>query len=788
MTLGLAIVGIICINAVFTFIQEYKAERSIEKLRLLLPFNVNVIRGGVEIQVEASEIVPGDVILLSEGNKVPADARLFETAGLMVNNASVTGESESVSLQQEPFACELLESKNIVFAGATVVNGSGKAVVFSTGMRTEFGRIAHLTSSVEAGISPLQKEIIKVSRIIAILAALTGIVFFLIGHFIGRSFWENFIFTIGVIIALVPEGLLPLVTMSLSMGSERMARKKALVKKLASVEALGSVTVICTDKTGTLTRNKMEAKEFWTMDDSPPSTEILLKTALFCNNARFIEGRYSGDPTEIAIYSYARRRLGDIKAERILEIPFDSDRKMMTTVNKLDEKTFVFSKGAMESIFPLCSSVFAGGKAVPMNEEHKGIAMDNYNLMMDKGQRVLAFAYREGGNIIDAVEKEMVFVGLIGIEDSLRPEVPDAVRKCREAGIKIIMITGDSARTALAVGREAGIVKNDPVVIEGHEFLRMSDNELIERLSAKEIIFARMSPKHKIRVVSVLKERGERVAVTRDGVNDAPSLKKADVGVAMGIAGTDVAKEAADIILLDDNFASIVNAIEEGRAVYENIRKFIVYIFASNIAELVPFLAYVLLHIPLPLTIIQILAVDLGTDMLPALALGAERPAKGIMKQPPRDPNERLLNLRRLSLAFLFLGPIEAAAGLFGYFYVLDAGGWRWGEALPSDSVLYMQATTACLTGIVVAQIGNVFACRSFRESVFSLGFFSNKFIFGAIAITVMMQLFIVYHPWGNAVFSTFPLSVSAWLTVVPFACGLLVAEELRKFIMRKWR
>ena len=310
-----------------------------------------------------------------------------------------------------------------------------------------------------------------------------------------------------------------------------------------------------------------------------------------------------------------------------------------------------------------------------MNEEHKGIAMDNYNLMMDKGQRVLAFAYREGGNIIDAVENEMVFAGLIGIEDPLRPEVPDAVRKCREAGIKIIMITGDSARTALAVGREAGIVKNDPVVIEGHEFLRMSDNELIETLSAKEIIFARMSPKHKIRVVSVLKERGERVAVTGDGVNDAPSLKKADVGIAMGIAGTDVAKEAADIILLDDNFASIVNAIEEGRAVYENIHKFIVYIFASNIAELVPFLAYVLLHIPLPLTIIQILAVDLGTDMLPALALGAERPAKGIMKQPPRDPNERLLNLRRLSLAFLFLGSIEAAAGLFGYFYVLDAGG-----------------------------------------------------------------------------------------------------------------
>lgn len=784
-TLGLAIVGVICVNAVFTFIQEYKAEKSIEKLRLLLPFNVNVIREGLEKQVSANEIVPGDVIILSEGNKVPADARLFETARLMVNNASLTGESESVPLQNEPFDGELFESKNVVLAGATIVSGSGKAVVFSTGMRTEFGRIAHLTSSVEAGMTPLQKEIIKVSRIIAILATLTGVIFFLIGHFVGRSFWENFIFAIGVIIALVPEGLLPLVTMSLSMGSQRMAGKKALIKNLTSVEALGSVTVICTDKTGTLTQNKMEAKELWTMDSAMQSADILLKAAFLCNNTHLVEGRYSGDPTETAIYSYARGHLGDIVSERIAEIPFDSERKMMSTINKFDEKTFIFAKGAMESIFPLCVNAFADGKITPLREAHKKNALDNYNLMMDKGLRVLAFAFKECGNVDNATERDMVFAGFIGIEDPLRPEVHGAVIKCREAGIKIIMITGDSSRTAVAVARDAGIVRGEPVVVEGHDFLKMSDSELIERLSAKEIIFARMSPKHKMRVVSLLKDRGERVAVTGDGVNDAPALKKADVGIAMGIAGTDVAKEAADIILLDDNFASIVNAIEEGRAVYENIRKFIVYIFSSNIAELAPFLAYMLLHIPLPLTIIQILAVDLGTDMLPALALGAEKPAEGIMKQPPRDPNERLLNLKRIGLAFFLLGPIEAAAGLFGYFYVLETGGWQWGEMLPSDSILYMQATTACLTGIVVAQIANVFACRSFRESVFSLGLFTNRFLFVAVAVQIVMQLFIVYHPWGNAVFSTYPVSGSVWLMVVPFAASLFIADELRKLIIR---
>jgi sodium/potassium-transporting ATPase subunit alpha len=386
----------------------------------------------------------------------------------------------------------------------------------------------------------------------------------------------------------------------------------------------------------------------------------------------------------------------------------------------------------------------------------------------------------------EEIENNMVFVGLIGLEDPPRPEVKEAISKCNEAGIKVIMITGDGSRTAIAIAREIGLTRGNPSVIEGHEFIRMSDVELREKLSEKEIIFARMTPKHKMRVVSILKEEGEVVAVTGDGVNDAPALKKADIGIAMGISGTDVAKESSDMILLDDNFATIVNAVEEGRTVYDNIKKFITYIFASNIPEAVPYLAYILLRIPLPLTIIQILAVDLGTDMLPALALGAEKPTPGVMKQPPRQLKERLLDVPLIVRSYLFLGPIEAIACMFGFFWVLYNGGWVWGTMFPPTNVLYLQATTACLTAIIITQIGNVFACRSSKESVFRLGMFTNKLIFGGIAFEILLQLFIVYHPFGNKIFSTHPISLNTWLILLPFALLLFSAEEVRKFIAQK--
>ncbi|MBI5073696.1 MAG: cation-transporting P-type ATPase [Nitrospirae bacterium] len=805
-TLGFAIIGVIVINAIFTFIQEYRAEKALEALKKLLPFQVRIMREGKEKQVHSREVVPGDIVFFSEGDRIPADTRLIESSTLKVNNAALTGESEASLRDHSPFQGELPDSPNIVFAGTTVTSGSGKGLVFATGMSTEFGRIAHLTSAVESGLSPLQKEITRTTRIIAVLATIIGLSFFVIGHFMGRVFWENFIFAIGVIVALVPEGMLPTVTLALAMASQRMAKRKALIKNLSSVETLGCVTVICTDKTGTLTQNRMTASKIWTdnriteaKDYRPQATDVLMQAAFLCNNARYADNEYQGDPTETALLKLATEGMGSLDAERISEIPFDPDRKRMTTLNRIGDKKYVFSKGAMESILPLCSRYLIDGANQEMNELFRKQAMNAYHQLMDSGLRVLAFAYKTAANsdqlsVISsqspipgpqALESDLVFLGLIGLEDPPRPEVPDALTKCHGAGIRVIMITGDGSRTAVAIAREIGLVRGEPVVIEGSELVTMNDHELREKLSAKEIIFARMTPKHKMRVVSILKEQGERVAVTGDGVNDAPALKMADIGIAMGISGTDVAKEASDMILLDDNFATIINAVEEGRAVFENIRKFIVYFFTSNVAELVPFVIFVIFRVPLPLTIMQVLAIDLGTDLIPGLALGAEKPTKGLMALPPRSPREKLLNAKVLSLVFLFLGSIEASAGLFGFFHVMEQGGWQWGEMLPPNNILYIQATTACLTGIVIAQVANVFACRSFRESVFSIGFFTNRLIFVGIAFELALQFFIVYHPWGNRIFSTYPIAMSTWLVLIPFAFVLFFAEEARKAIMR---
>jgi sodium/potassium-transporting ATPase subunit alpha len=798
--LGLAIVAVIVINAAFTFIQEYRAEKALEALKKLLPFYVKVLREGKEKDIHGREVVPGDVILLSEGDKVPADARLIETAGLKVNHASLTGESEPLQRNPAPFSGEIIESPNIAFAGTTVISGSGRAIVFATGMKTEFGRIALLTATVTPGLSPLQKEIVKATRIVAVIAGAVGLFFFVLGFVIGRTFWDNFIFAIGVSVALIPEGLLPTVTLALAMGSQRMAKRKALIKTLTSVETLGSVTVICTDKTGTLTQNRMAAAKLWFDEEliepgtlmTGETSRLLFTTAALCNNARLVDNEYRGDPTEVALLKAAHGALGDITAARISDVPFDADRKMMTTVHAMERGSTAFSKGAMEKLLPLCSHIMLRGERKSLGDTVRDDVIHADHALMDMGLRVLAFAMKEfegrETSVVksEELETDMTFLGLIGLQDPPRPEVPEAVRKCRDAGIRIIMITGDGSRTALTIAKQIGLVQGEALIIEGPAFNQMTDPELTARLSAPEIIFARMTPKHKMRVVSILKDRGEVVAVTGDGVNDAPALKKADIGISMGITGTDVAKEASDMVLLDDNFATIVNAVEEGRTVYENIKKFMTYIFASNIPEAVPYLAYILFRIPLPLTILQILAVDLGTDMLPALALGSEKPMPGIMKQPPRKPGARLLNFPLIARAYLFLGPFEAVACMFGFFWVLKTGGWVQGAMLPASDILYMQATTACLTAIIVTQIANVFSCRSSRESLFSIEFFSNRLIFVGIAVELALQLFIVYHPIGNKIFLTAPLSGQTWLMLIPFAFLLLLAEETRKMFLRK--
>jgi sodium/potassium-transporting ATPase subunit alpha len=830
-TLGWAIFGVIVINALFAFVQEYKAERAVQALHRLLPTKAWVVRSGQSIEIARSEIVPGDLLLLEEGERVPADARLIEATDMRVDNAALTG--ESIPKRRTADAVEnghWLDMPNLVFAGTTILSGHGRALVFSTGMRTEFGKIANLTTTVETGLSPLQKEIIKVTRIVAVISLAMGTAFFTIGLWTGLGFWISAIFGIGIIVANVPEGLLPTVTLALAMSSQRMAKRNALIKHLPSVETLGCTTVICTDKTGTLTANRMKVDRFYAdglviesregcfftrgrlvNTDEAERWRSFFDALLHCHNAKRVrraDGRFvvTGDPTEVALLEFtiehglAHRR----PLRRMGELAFDADRKRMSTLHWSEGRLVAFTKGAPESVLALCTRSLIHGQAVIMTPDERTRLLSQSRSFAEQAYRVLAVAMRDIAHQpehieVETVETDLTFLGLVAMMDPPHREVPDAIATCRRAGVRVVMITGDHPLTALAIARKIGLVPDQATrtttgfvpVIEGSQLDRMSDEHLRQLLTPSRTgepdpVFARMAPRHKMRVVSTLKEMGEVVAVTGDGVNDAPALKKADIGVAMGIAGTDVAKETADMILLDDNFATIVNAIEEGRAVYENIRKFTTYILASNVPEIVPFLAYGFIGMPLALTIPQVLAVDLGTDMIPALGLGTERPHADAMDRPPRPRTERLLNLPLLLRAYLFLGAIEAVVATSAFFLYLFANGWTWGTPLSWSSPLYKEATTVTFAGIVLAQVVNVFACRSDRLSVGRLGWFTNQLILWGIATELIILAAITYIPVGNDIFGTSPLPVWIFGPLALGALVLLLAEEGRKLVMNQ--
>ena len=827
-TLGWAILGVIGINAVFAFLQEYKAERAVQTLRRLLPDKAWITRNGQSVGIRRSELVPGDVLLLEEGERVPADARLIEEAGMRVDTAALTGESKPKRRTAEPVEDgHWLDLPNLVFAGTTILSGHGRAVVFSTGMRTEFGKIADLAVTVETGLSPLQKEIVKVTRIVAAISLAMGITFFGIGLLTGLSFWISAIFGIGIIVANVPEGLLPTVTLSLAMASQRMAKRHALIKHLASVETLGCTTVICTDKTGTLTENRMKVDRFYVDGLVIESSEgcfftrgrivsttdaeqwrFFFDVLLHCHNAKRVrqaDGRYvvTGDPTEVALLQFAMEHglAHRPPLRRMGELAFDADRKRMSTLHWSEGQLIAFTKGAPESVVPLCTHIEIHGNAMPMTSDERARILSQSRSFAEQAYRVLAVARREVANQpehieVETIEADLTFLGLIAMMDPPHREVPGAVARCRNAGVRVIMITGDHPLTALAVARKIGLVPHGIAqppagfvpVIEGLQVERMSDEYLRQLLTPSrsnepEPVFARMAPRHKMRVVSTLKEMGEVVAVTGDGVNDAPALKKADIGIAMGVAGTDVAKEIADIILLNDNFATIVNAIEEGRTVFANIRKFATYVLVSNVPEVVPFLGYGFFGIPLALTIPQVLAVDLGTDMVPAIALGAEPPHPGIMDVPPRPRTERLLSTSLLLRAYLFLGLNSALLAMGGFFLYLFANGWTWGVHLEWSSPLLQSATTVTLAGIVLAQVANVFACRSARLSAFRVGWLTNPLIYWGIAVELTLFAMISYTSIGNQMFGTTPLPLWIFGPLIIGATLLLLAEETRKLI-----
>jgi magnesium-transporting ATPase (P-type) len=827
-----AIPLVILINAVFSFWQEYRAEKAIEALEKLLPPQCRVRRDGAELEVDAAAIVPGDIIILEAGEQIPADARLIEAQDFRVDNSALTGESRPAYKFDAPVedGQEFLwtEMPNLIFAGTAALSGVARGVVIATGMDTQLGNIASLTQGVAEKPSPLQREMGVVVRIEAAVAFSIGLLFFLVGVLSGKlAFLNSIIFAIGMIVAFVPEGLLPTLSLSLALAVQRMAEKNALVKKLSGVETLGAANVICTDKTGTLTTSKIMVVslymggEFLNVTGSgfdprgglelagAPLSPTMLRSpllnltatcAVLCNNASLIPGgeAVTGDPTEAALLVLAAKAGFDLaeihRAQPRLQVfPFESVRKRMSTVNAAPGgggRSWV--KGAAESLIPLCSTITDwNGDRRPFTPGEQSKAIQTLNEFAQKGLRVLALAWKEGGSpevTQSQVESDLSFLAIAGMMDPPRPEVPPAIEKCRHAGIRIIMVTGDFGVTAWAVARQIGMGLDERFpVITGEAVSRMPENELKRLLKRKsDLVFARTSPEEKLRIVMALRNLGQVVAVTGDGVNDAPALKAADIGVAMGKRGTEVSKEAAIMVLADDNFASIVAAIEEGRAVYANIKKFITYIFNSNIPEAVPFVLFILLGIPLPLNIMQILAVDLGTDILPGLALGAEPPEPGIMNRPPRSPKDRLIDWA-LARRFIFLGVLSSAAALFCYFFVYISAGWRPGLEMAASGPLYERATTMFLAGIVASQIGNGLAIRTDRVSILKVGLFTNRLLLWGILSEVFILMALSYVPFLQVIFGTAPLRATDWLFLLIFPPVQLLADEARK-AWGRWR
>jgi len=774
--LAAAIVAVILLNAAFALLQERQAERAVEALAAFLPEQVAVVRDRSRRLIDARSLVPGDVIQLEEGDRVPADARLV-AGRLQIDASALTGESVPIVREAgEPETAILLEASDLVFSGTSCTGGQARALVYATGMQTELGRISALSERVGREESPLEAQVRRVAKVIALVAVVVGAAFLPLGLLAGLPFTDALVFAVGLLVANVPEGLLPTITLALAVGVRALAKDGALVKRLSAVETLGSTTVICTDKTGTLTENRMRVV------DSTGDVDALADVAASCATAEVdADGkRVSGDPTEVALLAFAQGHGRDVRIStrerrRRTLFAFDSVRKLMTTVD--DEEALVaYTKGAPEQVLARCA----------LREDERAEALSMADAFAAKGLRVLALA-RRGLDTVgerDEVERDLDYVGLVAMLDPPRAEIRSAVGACHRAGIRVIVVTGDHALTALEVARRVGLNVDEDDVVVADEFEQLADRDL-DRLLAerRELVFSRSSPETKLRIAEALRAQGEVVAMTGDGVNDAPALRRADIGVAMGVAGTEVAREAATMVLTDDNFASIVKAVEGGRRVYANIRKFVFYIFAHATPEVVPFLAFALSGalIPLPLTVIQILAIDLGTETLPALALGREPAERGLMDQPPRPRSEGVIRKQMLVRAWLFLGVISALLVLGGFFYVLLGAGWSLGDATDEHSPLhhaYLQATTMTFLGIVACQVGTAVAARTERSSLREVGLTTNRLLLWGIAFELVFAAAIVSTPLAAPLGMALP-PWDALLLLLPFPVIVWGADEL---------
>ncbi|WP_428269475.1 cation-translocating P-type ATPase [Haliangium sp.] len=801
-----ALVTVVFFNAAFSFWQEMRVERAMAAFRGMLARRARVLRGGAEVEIDVADVVVGDVLVLREGDRVAADARLFEANALKVDNSPLTGESEPQLRMTRATTGARLDARNLVFSGTLVTTGTGAAYVYAIGNDTEIGRVAGVTRDTARVETPMRRELRHFISVISRIAVGLGALFFVTGWVIGNPFWTNLVFAVGIIVANVPEGLLPTVTLALAIAGRKMAARNALLKSLESAETLGSTTVICTDKTGTLTRNEMRVTDVLlgaearpTSDDPAAAEQARLVMAL-CNNAT-LQGEgaaavATGDPTETALLYHIEGRASgavqDLRTahRRVYERPFDSGTKEMATVHETPSGLVALLKGAPEVVVEQCTQMVDGEGAIAMGPEDAERFRQRSEEYARNGRRVLALACKSVGPDADLEEESTgggyTLLGLVAMQDPPRAEVAVAVEQCRAAGIRVVVISGDHPLTVEAIARQVGIVRGEAATVyTGAEIQTWSKAALRHAVDAEEVLFARTSPLDKLRIVAALQERGHIVAVTGDGVNDAPALKRADVGVAMGKTGTEVAREAADMVLMDDNFATIVAAVEEGRVIFGNIRRFIGYVLTSNVPEILPYVAFVLLGIPLPLPVLLILAIDLGTDVAPAIGLATERAETDVMSQPPRPRSERLLSGKLLLSAYLLWGMFESAAGFAAYFWVLIRGGWVPGAELASSAPLYGQAIAAFFAAIVVCQVANILVWRTTRESVFKKGVLQNRTVVIGVAVELLLLVVIVATGIGHSIFGTVTPSLTAWLVPVPFALMMLIGAEIRKAIRR---
>jgi len=813
--LMVAIFAVVVLNAFFAFAQEMQAERAVEALAAFLPEHARVVRDGNTHVVPAADLVPGDLLLLEEGERVCADARLAD-GGLEVDLSALTGESVPVYRSAELLDTDgpLVFSRDLVFSGTMVTGGAARSVVTATGMHTELGRIAALSQRVRREQSPLEQQVKRVAWLIAAVGIGVAAAFLPVGLAAGLTIAAAASFAIGLLVANVPEGLLPTITLALAVGVRDLARRGAVVKRLSAVETLGSTTVICTDKTGTLTENRMRVTRLWTpageyrpgdadSAGTPPAAAILdlTRAAASCTTATLPEepgDAGDGDPTELALLEAASVLgcavpAGQRDADRLEVFHFDPRLRLMSVVEHSDTTGWrVLVKGAPEAVMDRCTRLSEGERKA-VGGEVEGLAA--------AGLRVLAVARRDAApgepapTDRAAVERDLDFLGLAAMQDPPRAHVPASIADAHAAGIRIHVVTGDNGLTAAAVARRVGIGSGAGLrVVSGDELEAMSESRLDALLTGpEEIVFARSSPEAKLRIADALRALGEVVAMTGDGVNDAPALRRADIGVAMGRSGTEVAREAATMVLTDDDFATIVTAVEDGRRVYDNVRKFIVYIFAHLLPELVPFLVFALAGglVPLPLTVMQILAVDLGTDTVPALALSREAAEPGLMTRPPRRRSQGIIDRALLVRAWAFLGTISASLVLAGFFLTLVRAGWSPGDAVAAGSPLhhaYRQATTTTWLGIVFCQIGVAFAARTDHASLRSVGVFTNRLLLVGVGVALGFAALLVYLPTAHAAFGTAALGPAELATVAPFPVIVWGADEIRRAVRRRSR